>query len=225
MCQKIDVLGLKLDYLNVETFIEKIDELMKNEKLSLVSIVTMRTLLLADADPVWKRFLQETDLTVIGEMEVLKAAGSADGQIAEEVRNDEFVARFFWYLIQHHNTVFVLGESEEEVEGLHNYLLETYPDITVAGSAVAKDADTDVAVINEINSMTVDVVVSGLQGNKQNRIAIDNRSSLSSKLWFCLGEHPEVQTEAGLKSSWWSTLLEKNAFKRLVAKYKSKNER
>lgn len=222
MCQKINVLGLELDFCNVELFIEKLDELMKNEKLNLVSIVTMRTLLLADQDMIWKQFLNEIDLTIIGEPEVLEAAGVWDGQVASEVKNDEFVARFFWYLIQHQNKVFVLGETEEEVEGLHTYLLETYPGIEISGSAVANSENTDEAVINDINSLSVDVVVSGLQGSNQNRIAIDNRLSLNAKLWFCLGEHHEVQSEAGLKNSWWSTLLEKNAFKRLVAKYKNK---
>ena len=39
------------------------------------------------------------------------------------------------------------------------------------------------------------------------------------------GEHPNIQNEAGLKVSWWSTLLKKTTFRRLAARFKEgKNE-
>lgn len=221
MCNKIDVLGVQIDYRNVDASMERIAEMMKNDRLDTVGVVTMNTLLLAAEDPTWKQYLEEMDMTVIGDSEVLKAAGVQEGQIAEEVREDEFIARFFWYLIQQHNRIFVLGETKEEVEGLRTYLRDTYPGIEVVGGA-AVEADTPAEeVMNEINSLTVDVIVSGLQGHRQDRLAIENRSQLNSKIWFCLGEHPNIQTDAGLKVSWWSTLLKKNAFKRMVAKYNS----
>lgn len=221
MCNKIDVLGVQIDYRNVDASMERITEMMKNDRLDTVGIVTMNTLLLAAEDPTWKQYLEEMDMTVIGDSEVLKAAGMQEGQIAEEVREDEFIARFFWYLIQQHNRIFVLGETKEEVEGLRTYLRDTYPGIEVVGGAAVEDDTPAEEVMNEINSLTVDVIVSGLQGHRQDRLAIENRSQLNSKIWFCLGEHPNIQTDAGLKVSWWSTLLKKNAFKRMVAKYNS----
>lgn len=221
MCNKIDVLGVQIDYRNVDASMERIAEMMKNDRLDTVGIVTMNTLLLAAEDPTWKQYLEEMDMTVIGDSEVLKAAGMQEGQIAEEVREDEFIARFFWYLIQQHNRIFVLGETKEEVEGLRTYLRDTYPRIEVVGGAAVEDDTPAEEVMNEINSLTVDVIVSGLQGHRQDRLAIENRSQLNSKIWFCLGEHPNIQTDAGLKVSWWSTLLKKNAFKRMVAKYNS----
>lgn len=220
MCEKTDVLGVHIDYCGVDTSMERIAEMMKNDRMETVGVVTMNTLLLADEDPTWKQYLENMDLTVIGDSEVLKAAGIQQGQIAEEVKGNEFIARFFWYMIQQKERIFVLGETPEEVEGLRSYLEDTYPGIEIAGTAAVGEDTPPEGVMNEINSLTVDVIVSGLQGHRQDRLAIENRSQLNTKIWFCLGEHPNIQSNAGLKVSWWSTLLKKSAFKRMVARYK-----
>lgn len=221
MCSKIDVLGVQVDYRNVEASMEQIAGMMGNDRLDIVGVVTMSTLMLAAEDPTWKKYLEAMDMTVIGETEVLGAAGITEGEVFEEVQENEFIARFFWYMIQQQNRIFVLGETEEEVEGLQTYLVDTYPGIEIVGNAVVEEETPVEGVLNEINSLTVDVIVSGLQGHRQDKLAIENRSLLSCKIWFCLGEHPNVQNDAGLKISWWSTLLKKNAFKRMVAKYNS----
>ena len=71
-----------------------------------------------------------------------------------------------------------------------------------------------------INSVSPDVIISGLQGIRQNRFLMKNRQKINGKIWLSLGEHPDLQNEAGLKTSWWSTLLKKNTFRRLAAKFK-----
>ncbi len=117
----------------------------------------------------------------------------------------------------------MLGETEDEVESLEKYLQETYPEIQVAGGAVVESLDeagVD-SLLNEINSETADVIVSGLKGTLQDRFVMDNRSKISAKIWLSLGEHPTVQNEAGIKISWWGKLLKKNTFKRMVTKYKN----
>ena len=222
MCDKINVLGVKLDYLNVESEMERIMEFMRNDRLDTVGIITKNTLLLAEEDPWWKEYLETLDMSVPGEKEVLEAAGITGGQIYEEVEENEFFARLFWYLIKQEQKVFLLGESREEVEGLQRYLADTYPGIDIAGmTADVADEDTTIDhLANEINSVSPDVIISGLQGIRQNRFLMKNSQKINGKIWLSLGEHPDLQNEAGLKTSWWSTLLKKNTFRRLAAKFK-----
>lgn len=215
---KIDVLGVQIECCNVENSMERIEEMLKDDHLNTVGIVTMSTLLLAAEDQQWKQYLENMDLTVIGETEVLKAADVSSEEIWDEVKENEFIARFFWHLIQAGSRIYVLGETPEEVEGLRMYLEDTYPGMQVVGGTAVEEETEAEGVVNEINSLTVDVIVSGLQGHRQDRLAVENRSQLSSRIWFCLGEHPNIQTDAGLKVSWWSTLLKKNTFKRMVAR-------
>ena len=116
----------------------------------------------------------------------------------------------------------LLGESREEVEALEKYLQETYPGIQIAGSAadVAGEEFSADSMINELNSFSPDVIVSGLQGIRQDRFLMEHRQKINGKIWLGLGEHPDIQNEAGLKVSWWNTLLKKTTFRRLAAKFK-----
>lgn len=227
MNSKINVLGVELDNYPVDEAMDIVSEYMQNDRLNTIGIVTMQMLMLAGEDEQWKTYLQDLDMSIIGETEILTAAGiEKDGTLYEEIETNEFIARLFWYLIQNQSRVFVLGETEDEVGSLEKYLLETYPGIQVAGGAVVETLDeTGVdSLLNEINSETADVIVSGLKGTRQDKFVMDNRSKISAKIWFSLGEHPTVQNEAGIKISWWGNLLKKNTFKRMVTRYKNEKE-
>ncbi len=224
MNTKINVLGVELDNYRVDDALALVHEYMQNDRLNTIGIVTMQMLMLAGEDEQWKTYMKDLDMSIIGETEILAAAGiEQDGTLYEEVEANEFVARLFWYLIQRQGRVFVLGETENEVDSLEKYLQETYPGLAMAGSAVVESLDeTGVdSLLNEINSATADVIVSGLKGTLQDKFVMDNRSKISAKIWLSLGEHPTVQNEAGIKSSWWGKLLKKNTFKRMVTKYNS----
>ena len=223
MCRKINVLGVHIDYMNVEASMNQIAEMMKNDRMNMVSMVTISTLMLARRDPVWKQYIEDMDLTVIGDDEILKAADIFSGRIMDEVEAHSFVNLFFNYMIRNQKQIFVLGETKKEVDGLKNYLQDAYPGILVAGDAVVEDSSSPEKYINEVNSLSVDVIVSGLSGFRQDMLAFENKSQLNSKLWLCLGKQPFIQSNAGLKVSRWSRLLMKNEFKRMVAKYKEKN--
>ena len=222
MSDKIEVLGIRLDYLNVDQEMERLADFMENDKLDSIGMITMNTLLLAEKEPDWKRYLENLDMSVISEKEILEAVDIASGQVYEEVSENEFPARMFWYLINRNLRVFLLGETREEVEALEKYLLETYPGICIVGSAAdAADGEASAdSTINEINSFSPDVIVSGLQGIRQDRFLMENRQKINGKVWLGLGEHPDIQTEAGRKVSWWSTLLKKTTFRRMAAKFK-----
>ena len=200
---------------------------LSNDKLNTIGIVTMQMLMQASKEPTWKQYIEDLDLTVIGETEVLEAAGiDPETPSYEEVETNEFIARFFWGLIQKKSRIFVLGDTGEELQTLQKYLTETYPGIEIGGGAVVETLEESAfdSLVNEINSQTTDVIVSGLAGTRQDRFVLENSSKISAKIWLSLGEHSTLQNEAGIKTSWWGTLLKKNTFKRMVTKYNSEKD-
>ena len=116
--------------------------------------------------------------------------------------------------------------SREELQTLQKYLTETYPGIEIGGGAVVETLEESAfdSLVNEINSQTTDVIVSGLAGTRQDRFVLENSSKISAKIWLSLGEHSTLQNEAGIKTSWWGTLLKKNTFKWMVTKYNSEKD-
>ena len=205
MNAELEILGVKLKHYRVDAAMEIAEEYLSNDKLNTIGIVTMQMLMQASKEPTWKQYIEDLDLTVIGETEVLEAAGiDPETPSYEEVETNEFIARFFWGLIQKKSRIFVLGDTEEELQTLQKSAFDS--------------------LVNEINSQTTDVIVSGLAGTRQDRFVLENSSKISAKIWLSLGEHSTLQNEAGIKTSWWGTLLKKNTFKRMVTKYNSEKD-
>ena len=84
----------------------------------------MNTLLLAEKEPDWKRYLENLDMSVISEKEILEAVGITSGQVYDEVAENEFPARMFWYLINQGLRVFLLGGEPGRSRGSEKYLQE-----------------------------------------------------------------------------------------------------
>ena len=220
-------MAVKLKHYHVDAAMEIVEEYLSNDKLNTIGIVTMQMLMQASKEPTWKQYIEDLDLTVIGETEVLEAAGiDPETPSYEEVETNEFIARFFWGLIQKKSRIFVLGDTGEELQTLQKYLTETYPGIEIGGGAVVETLEESAfdSLVNEINSQTTDVIVSGLAGTRQDRFVLENSSKISAKIWLSLGEHSTLQNEAGIKTSWWGTLLKKNTFKWMVTKYNSEKD-
>ena len=188
MNAELEILGVKLKHYRVDAAMEIAEEYLSNDKLNTIGIVTMQMLMQASKEPTWKQYIEDLDLTVIGETEV--------------------------------------GDTEEELQTLQKYLTETYPGIEIGGGAVVETLEESAfdSLVNEINSQTTDVIVSGLAGTRQDRFVLENSSKISAKIWLSLGEHSTLQNEAGIKTSWWGTLLKKNTFKRMVTKYNSEKD-
>lgn len=169
MNAELEILGVKLKHYRVDAAMEIAEEYLSNDKLNTIGIVTMQMLMQASKEPTWKQYIEDLDLTVIGETEVLEAAGiDPETPSYEEVETNEFIARFFWGLIQKKSRIFVLGDTEEELQTLQKYLTETYPGIEIGGGAVVETLEESAfdSLVNEINSQTTDVIVSGLAGTR-----------------------------------------------------------
>ena len=117
MNAELEILGVKLKHYRVDAAMEIAEEYLSNDKLNTIGIVTMQMLMQASKEPTWKQYIEDLDLTVIGETEVLEAAGiDPETPSYEEVETNEFIARFFWGLIQLGRRTFSIPELREVVQ-------------------------------------------------------------------------------------------------------------
>ena len=75
MNAELEILGVKLKHYRVDAAMEIVEEYLSNDKLNTIGIVTMQMLMQASKETTWKQYIEDLDLTVIGETEVLEAAG------------------------------------------------------------------------------------------------------------------------------------------------------
>lgn len=96
MNAELEILGVKLKHYHVDAAMEIVEEYLSNDKLNTIGIVTMQMLMQASKEPTWKQYIEDLDLTVIGETEVLEAAGiDPETPSYEEVETNRVHARIF----------------------------------------------------------------------------------------------------------------------------------
>ena len=95
MIKKIDILGIQLDNHTVREAIRQVETYLSNDVLNTIEKVSMKMLLAAETDPVVREAISSMDLTVIGEKEIIQAAGVATMQRVQETKENDFANEFF----------------------------------------------------------------------------------------------------------------------------------
>ena len=91
MNAELEILGVKLKHYRVDAAMEIAEEYLSNDKLNTIGIVTMQMLMQASKEPTWKQYIEDLDLTVIGETEVLEAAGIDTNKVKIQVVDGKVV--------------------------------------------------------------------------------------------------------------------------------------
>ncbi len=190
MLKKLDILGLELDNYTVREAMLNVEIYLNHNEMNTIETISMSMLEQAGRDEVVHNCLQELDLAVIGEKEILTAAGVNSMQRMKETGENEFFHEFMKRIIRNKKTVYLLGEKKADVEHLYAFLQDEYEKAKIVGQYAMEDCLGDLdAVVNAINVETPDVVFSILPSPYQEHFLVDNRGKLSAKIWYGLGEH------------------------------------
>lgn len=228
MSERIEIMGISVEKCYAKDVIESVNECWsQRDSLSTYGIITMNLLMAAQKDPELKEYIETLDKAVVDEPEVIKAAGLKDDRLESEASGHGFFGTLFWLLNEYRNQVFILGENLEDTEKFCGYLKEKYPGILVVGkdSLLEGGADQVDRVINEINALSPQAVLSCSRTYELERFVKKNRKMMNTSVWFSLGSCLEIFKETGLKVSWINRLVEKSSFKKMVSKYNEGTEK
>ena len=84
-------------------------------------------LIASETDPVVHNVISELDLSVIGEKEILKAADADSMQRVQETEQNDFSYEFYRRIERNKRSIFVLGQTEEDVQKVKAELQEAFP--------------------------------------------------------------------------------------------------
>lgn len=216
MIKKIDIAGILVDNYTVREAIRQVEMSMESKGFYLIEEVTVDMLLMAERNEKVKDAIMGVDLTVVVESEILSAAGANNMQRQHEIENHDFFAEFMKRLERNHKTVFLLGETVEDIEKVRNIIKESYGRIEFAGEvSMESQLDGTDGVVNEINSATPDVIVSLLPSPGQEIFLQENRDKLSAKIWYGLGRELLVTQKRGVIRR----ILRRNSRTRMLKKH------
>lgn len=188
MIKEIIVAGIKLNSYTALENLTKIGKRMDNNVFTTVEEVYMGTLLLAKEDEVVKDVVETLDITVVAENDIWDAAGENSNLRRREVEKREFFNHLMHILERNKYSVLILGETSQESDATCEYVKGEFPRLHIAG-AIALEAclGDEEGIINEINLLTPDVVVSVLPSPKQEYFLAENRNKLLTRLWYGVG--------------------------------------
>lgn len=198
MENKIDIFDIKIDALTAKDTLKKIVQFMESETVNTVEIVTLELLVQGQDNPEWKEKMRGMDLILSGERDILEAAQKAaglledtavdNGHLIRELDKKLFLKMFLRYLQRTRKKVFLLAEQEEELFFLQEELRSYAKGLVSAGHAVLPgDGERKDSVINEINGVEPDCIISVLPYPVQEKFISEAKALLNARVWVGCG--------------------------------------
>ena len=190
MIKEITVAGIKLNTYSTLENLTRIGKNLDNHVFTGIEEVYMRTLLMAKEDEVVRKAIEAMDVTVVAENEILDAVGESTILRRREIEKREFFFQLMRILERNGYTVYILGDEVKEVEDTCQYLVDEFSRLKIAGAnALEANQGSEDGLINDINMVAPDVIISILPSPMQEMFFVEHKSKLSARIWYGAGYH------------------------------------
>lgn len=188
MDEKICVLDVNIDNYPAKQAMKASVAYMDTEVMNVVELVTIDTLLYARDNPDFRSVVEESDLALPGQKEILEAAGITEGRRIRELEDQTYLRMYLKYLHRNHCRVYLMVETDEQVDGLTDFLTTRYRGVQLAGAAkVAGGSGTDDMLVNAVNASDADCVIAALTPPLQEEFIARNRTLINARMWLGAG--------------------------------------
>ncbi len=218
--KEINLLGISLIDYTLKESLRLSNHYLNNGALNTILVVSTRMLVEAAENEEYKQWIEAMDMTICGETDILRATDSATRNRLKEVENGEFIREFFHRLAWNRKKVFLLSNSEQQMEYLKKKIEEIHSNMIIVGQYILEDVSTGMdSFVNEINDIVPNVIISSMPHPQQEQLMYENRMKMNANIWLALPEHSIVEAKKGIQASKILTLFYKKVFKIRVSKY------
>ena len=188
MIKEITVAGIKLNSYTAAENLTQIGKRLDNNVFTTVEEVYMRTLLLAKEDETVRNVIEALDVTVIAENGIWDAVDENTSLRRREIENREFFTQFMRMIERGKYTVLILGQTNQENLEVCEYIASEFPRLNVVGTKALEEClGAKERLINEINVLAPDMIISVLPSPVQEHFLAEHRRMLSTRLWYGIG--------------------------------------
>ena len=199
MIKTIDFAGIELDNYTVREMIMNVEKNMADHGFHTIEEINMDTLMMAESDEVVRKAIAVTEHTVIAENGILKAVGAESYQRRHEIEHHDFFFEMMKRIERNRQTLFVIGNTPQQVERAREFLQERFGKCEIVGAeALVECQGTTDAMVNEINALAPDVILSVLPSPEQEHFLVENHEKLSAGLWYGIGNWDFTKQSSGL---------------------------
>lgn len=202
--------------------IRRVETYLTNDVLNTIESISMKMLMDSENDPILREVMDSLDLAVIGEKEIMQAAGIETMQRIKETEENDFFFEFFKRVERNKKSIFLLGETEEKVHKMRAQLEQEFPKLMIAGEYAVQNCVGNLeTVINEMNATTPDVIASILPTPMQEHFFWEHREKMNANIWYGIGDMGINQKRRGFVGKFQS-VFRRGRLKNSMNKYKER---
>ena len=203
MDRKMNVLGVQVDDYSAKEAMRRAIEYLQTEAINVIEMLTTDVLVKSSVVEGVKQNTEEADMILIGDKAILEAAGIQESKRLQEAAEDVFLKMFLRYLEKNRKRIWLMADSQEELDSFEEILHERYPKVKIMGGAVVPEhAGADDMIVNEINGLEIDCILSELDLAGREAFIARNRIIVNARVWLRVGKQLRLQeTETGFKKS------------------------
>ena len=203
MDRKMNVLGVQVDDYSAKEAMRRAIEYLQTEAINVIEMLTTDVLVKSSVVEGVKQNTEEADMILIGDKAILEAAGIQESKRLQEAAEDVFLKMFLRYLEKNRNRIWLMADSQEELDSFEEILRERYPKVRIMGGAVVPEhAESDDMIVNEINGLEIDCILSELDLAEREAFIARNRIIVNARVWLRVGKQLRLQeTETGFRKS------------------------
>lgn len=185
MDTKMNVLGIEVNNCTAKEAMETIAGYMQEEPISLVEVVTADSVMRMSQRDTGRERLEQMDLIVPGDKAILEAMEVDDKKKLQEAEKHTFIKLLMSYLHRNNTKVFLLADTEEDMDELKSRLENRYKSIEVVGTAlVTEQNDTYDMIINQVNGVEAQCIIANVSSESQESFICKCRNALNVRLWI-----------------------------------------
>ncbi len=223
--RKIQLLGITLQDYSVKEAMKRVDQFLSDGKVSAITFVTTDGLMKAQKDELLRDFLSKVDLTIAADVDILKAANIQTKNRMREIENNDFLIEFLKKLVRANSTIVLLTDTNEKLLELEKHLLEYQSGLRiVAGMSLDQMAADDDALINQINMLAPNILISEIESMKREEIFEKGRLMLNTEVWLMIKSGMPLVKRRENVFRRISQRIFKNTFRKKVLQYNNSNQ-
>lgn len=224
--QKINILGVAITDYSLKESLIKLDSFIGGGGLNTILYVTTPMLIMAGENEEEKNEIEAMDMTLCGDADILKVAEIKSVSRLYEVENQVFQKEFLRRLVLGGGKVYLLAESEEEVDSLQGELENIQKDIQIVGKSVIPDGGEGLEeIINRINDIAPIAVISRFPSGGQEKWMIEAKPFVNAEVWLGISKDMVLNGTKEPFRKKVSDKIYKKIFRRRINRFRDENER
>lgn len=181
----MNVLGIEVNNCTAKEAMEEIAGYMQEEPISLVEVMTADSVMRVSQNEEVRRNLEQMDMIFPGDKAILDAMEVCDKKKLQEAEKHTFVKLLLSYLHRNNTKVFLLADTEADMEELKSYLERRYKSIEIVGTSLIPGQNESYdMIINMVNGAEAQCILSSVSSENQEAFICHCKNALNVRIWI-----------------------------------------